>query len=87
MLLLNFCRGKNLTFCEHNNFNNRGEIIEKLFADDKVHLSNDRTNVLGSNIGYTLKKAFGIQIEKRQHSPPRHRRNPNTEVEKKEYYP
>ena len=79
---------KNLTFCEHNNLSNRGEIIDKFFANDKVHLSKDGTNVLGSNLSYTLKKAFGIQIEKRQYSPPRNRRNPNMRGKKEiEYCP
>ena len=88
MIWNTFAEKKLNIFCEHNNLSNKGEIIEKIFANDKVHLSKDGTNVLGSNLSYTLKKAFGIQIEKRQHSPQRHKRNPNMRGKKeREYYP
>ena len=67
-LLKEYSLNPAVTLCDNNNLANHGRIIHKFYAVDKIHLNEEGSSVLASNISSTLKYMMGIDI-KRHYSP------------------
>ena len=63
-----------MTLCENNNLANHGRILNEFYVIDKIHLNEEGSSVLASNISSTLKYVMGIDI-KRHYSPKKGNRN------------
>ena len=63
-----------VTLCDNNNLASHGRIINKFYAIDKIHLNEEGSSVLASNISSALKYVMGIDI-KRHYSSKKGNRN------------
>ena len=45
---------------DNGNLANRGDIIQKLYGLDKIHLSTDGTRILATNMSHEMKNVMGL---------------------------
>lgn len=67
-----------ITLIDNGNLANHGQIIEKVFAEDKVHLNEQGIKIISANIAHSLRRTLGLDHpvgKPRSASPIDHRRN------------
>ena len=51
---------KEVSLIDNGNLSNHGHIIEKVFAEDKIHLNEQGVKIIAANISHSLRKALGL---------------------------
>ena len=52
-----------ITLCDHNNLAGNGSIANQFYAVDKIHLNENGTKVLASNISTAIKNVLAIKAK------------------------
>ena len=62
-LLKEYNLNPRITFCDHNNLARNGSTAKQFYAVDKIHLNENGTKVLASNISTAIKNVLGIKAQ------------------------
>ena len=61
-LLKEYNLNPKVTLCNNSNSAKQGDIINKFYGVDKVHLNEEGSKVLAANIGFSIKSVLGITL-------------------------